>query len=207
MHDWLVDRLVGVYPFLAHRGGRAEAGALITEGRISLLLDGLDEVQEKKRPVALEALSRAGMRLVLLSRTGEMVAAARTHRLVDAAAVHLDAVPGPVAADYLDRAPTGLVHPAGWARLLDRLRKDPDGALAQAVSTPLALTLLRDTYGPTDDVSEVLDLADRSRSVEVVENHPLARLVDAAYGTRAAGSPNRGTAQSKRTRRCGRSPR
>jgi len=38
-----------------------------------------------------------------------------------------------------------------------QLREDPDSVLARGLSTPLALTLIRDTYRPRDDVSNLLD--------------------------------------------------
>jgi hypothetical protein len=53
--DWLAARLQETYPLFAGKGGRAEAAALVGAGRIAVILDGLDEIAEELRPVALRA--------------------------------------------------------------------------------------------------------------------------------------------------------
>ncbi|MGH3984607.1 MAG: hypothetical protein ACRDST_18470, partial [Pseudonocardiaceae bacterium] len=120
VQDWLVDRLVASYPLLfQHRGGQVEAGALVAAGAVALVLDGLDEMDVTRRPAALRALSYAPFRVVVLTRTREMVEAAAY--LVGAVAVELHDVTGSQAADYLNRARTGP-PPSGWTQLLTHLR-------------------------------------------------------------------------------------
>ena len=183
VQDWLRDRLVATYPLFGGRGGDAEAAALVAaRDKVALILDGLDEMDEALRPAALRALSDAPFRVVVLTRSQEMVAAASKAWLVGAVAVHLHDVTGPEAADYLDRALLGP-PPAGWAELLTCLRQHPDGTPARGLSTPLTLTLLRDTYQSGDDVRDLLDPT-RYRTSDDLEQHLIARVLPAAYARR-----------------------
>jgi hypothetical protein len=89
-----------------------------------VILDGLDEMSEKMRPVALRALSQqAAFRLIILSRRAEMAVAAAGAPLASAAAVELLPVEPEDAADFLARL---KVYPAppGWAELIERLLRD-----------------------------------------------------------------------------------
>ena len=73
VRDWMAERLRQTYPLLAGRHGAATCG-MLDEGRIAVILDGLDEVPEDLRPAVLRALSQqATFRLVLLTRSAETV--------------------------------------------------------------------------------------------------------------------------------------
>jgi hypothetical protein len=135
VQDWLSTELATNYRMFQHRRGNLEAAALVTAEKVALILDGLDEMPAGLRPAALQALSDAPFRVVLLTRNQEMVNAARRRWLVGAIAVQLHDVAGPDAADYLQRALTGP-PPAGWARLLTTLCEHPYGVLARGLSTP-----------------------------------------------------------------------
>lgn len=186
VRDWLVDRLVASYPRLfAHRGGQTEATALVDAGAIALVLDGLDEMDLARRPAALRALSAAPFRVVVLTRSKEMVEAAGVAWLVGALALQLREVTGPEGAEYLHRASTGP-PPSGWTELLTHLRENPDSVLTRGLSTPLALTLIRDTYGPGDDLSGLLTT--HWSTAEDLERYLIARVVPAAY-THRPGRP------------------
>jgi hypothetical protein len=181
--DWLAARLVADYPLLQHRGGQAEANNLVdARDKVALILDGLDEMDLARRPAALQALSDAPFRVVVLSRSQEMVQAAGSAWLVGAVVVHLHAVAGSQAADYLQQARTGP-PPAGWTQLLTYLRENSAGVLAQGLSTPLALTLIRDTYRAGDDVSELLDVT-RFSAADDIEQHLIAGVLRDAYTPR-----------------------
>lgn len=153
VQDWLAARLAASYPLFQRRGGQAEAAALVAAGAVALVLDGFDEMDVARRRDALRALRAAPFRVVVLTRIQEMVETAAW--LVGAVAVQLHNVTGSQAADYLQRALTGP-PPSGWTQLLTHLRENPDSVLAQELSTPLALTLIRDTYRAGDDVSDLL---------------------------------------------------
>ena len=75
--------------------------------------------------------------------------------------------------------------PAGWTELTRRLCDASDSALAQALCSPLALTLVRDTYRSSDDVHELIHIsndAGSGGSRERIEVHLLDRVLPAAYG-------------------------
>jgi hypothetical protein len=182
VQDWLAARLAADYPMFQHRGGLAEAAALVAVGGVALILDGLDEMGVARRPAALQALSDAPFRVVVLTRSQEMVQAASAKWLVGAVALHLDDVIGSEGADYLQRARSGPA-PFGWTQLLTHLRECPDGVLARSLSTPLMLTLIRDTYRPDDDISDLLNGAGQHIGVDL-EQHLIARVLPDAYTPR-----------------------
>jgi hypothetical protein len=188
--DWLAARLQETYPLFAGKGGKAEAAELVKTGRIAAFLDGLDEIAEDLRPVALRALSQqAVMRLVVLARSFEMMVAAQQGFLEGAAALELRAVDAAAAADYLTRVQLDP-PPLGWTELTGRLRREPDSPLAKALSNPLTLTLVRDTYRSSDDIRELLDFCDAVGDVsgEDIQDQLLDRVLPAAY-TPPPGEP------------------
>jgi hypothetical protein len=183
VQNWLAAQLGATYPLFQHRGGQNETAALIAAGAVALILDGLDEMDGAWRPAALQALSDAPFRVVVLTRSQEMVQAAGAAWLVGALALHLHDVTGSEAADYLDRARTGP-PPLGWTELLTHLREDPSSVLSRGLSTPLALTLIRDTYRAGDDVHELLAITTGQCSGVDVEQHLIARVLPDAYTPR-----------------------
>ena len=67
VQDWLVARLCETYPLFAGKGGALEAAKAVGAGKVAVILDGLDEIPEELRPVALQALSQqAVFRVVVL---------------------------------------------------------------------------------------------------------------------------------------------
>ncbi|MGH3832603.1 MAG: hypothetical protein ACRDRS_19545, partial [Pseudonocardiaceae bacterium] len=194
VRDWLRDQLATTYPLFAHRG---EAATLVAaRDKVALILDGLDEMDEKLRPAALQALSDAPFRVVVLTRSREIVQAASRTWLAGAIAIHLHDVTASQAAEYLQRARTGP-PPEGWTDLLTRLGEHPDGVLARGLSTPLTLTLLRDTYQAGDDVRELLDPT-RYPTTDTIERDLIARVLPAAYTPRPGRPPPRYTEKQAR---------
>jgi hypothetical protein len=191
--DWLVARLQETYPLFAGKGGKAEAAELVKAGRIAAFLDGLDEIAEDLRPVALRALSQqAVMRVVVLGRSFEMMVAAQQGFLEGAAALELRAVDAAAAADYLTRVQLDP-PPLGWTELTGRLRREPGSPLAKALSNPLTLTLVRDTYRSGDDIRNLLDFCDAVGDVsgEEIQDHLLDRVLPAAYTPQPGEPPSR----------------
>lgn len=187
--DWLVAKLAEIPTFRGH-GGSRDAASLMETGRIAVFLDGLDEIAEKLRPVALRALSeQATFRLVLLTRTSELVDAAQQAHLVGAVALELQPVVPTDAADYLTR-PLVAPAPAGWQAVADALVRQPTSPLAQAMNHPLTITLLRDAYPPTGPVAGLLDTT-RFPTPDDIENHLLDHILVAAYTPRPGQPPPR----------------
>jgi hypothetical protein len=183
VQEWLSKELTSAYPVLQQRGGRRDAmNLLMRQDKIALLLDGFDEMEESLRPAALLALADAPFRVVVFTRPLEMVDAASAAWLVGSAAIDLHKVTGRDAAYYLVRALRGPA-PSGWSELLARLQDDRCGSLAVALSTPLMLTLVRDTYRAGDSVNDLLDM-NRSGTVADIEHGLIARLLADAYSRR-----------------------
>jgi hypothetical protein len=194
LQDWVVARLQQTYPLLADKGGARKAARLVSAGKIAVILDGLDEIPELLRPVALRALSQqATFRLVVLTRSAEMADAAPHGLLEDAVALELQDIDPVTAARYLTRI---QVYPAPlrWRELTSRLRRAPDSPLARALGSPLTLTLVRDTYRGGDDISDLLDFCDAAGHVvsgEAITDHLLDRVLPAAYARRPGDPPLR----------------
>jgi hypothetical protein len=187
VQDWLAERLQKVYPLPTGRRGRAKAMALMARGKIMVILDGLDEIPEAVRPLALSALNQqASFRLVVLSRTSEMAAAVAGGLLDAAVAVELQDVEPVSAAEYLTRVQLDPPSP-GWRALTDRLRADPDSPVAHALSNPLTVTLVRDTCRSDDDIRQLLEFSDspdREDAREEITDYLLDRVLPAAYAER-----------------------
>src|SRR4029077_7639014 len=56
VQDWLAPRLGQTYPVLAGPGGAAKSARLLAEGKLAVILDGLDEIRADRQSVALRAL-------------------------------------------------------------------------------------------------------------------------------------------------------
>ena len=194
VQDWIAARLQQTYPLLTGRGGAQSAARLVAAGKVAVILDGLDEIPALLRPVALRALSQqATFRLVVLTRSAEMVAAV-PHGLLDgAAALELRDIDAPTAAEYLTRIQLQPAPPR-WAEMTGRLRQAPDSPLARALGSPLTLTLVRDTYRGGDDVGDLLEVSDAADHVvtsEEIVDHLLDRVLPAAYARRPGDPPLR----------------
>jgi hypothetical protein len=192
--DWLAERLWQTYPLFAGRQGAGAARAMLDEGRIAIILDGLDEIPENLRPAALRALSQqATFRLVLLTRSAEMADAAARALLQGAAAIELQDVDPETAAGYLTRTQLDP-PPRGWHELTSLLRHEPGSPVARALNNPLMLTLVRDTYRADDDAGELLGLHDAAgdpASGEDITVYLLDRVLPAAYAPQPGEPPPR----------------
>src|SRR5262249_45309406 len=126
---WLTRRLQETYPLFAGKAGAANAAGLIAAEKISVILDGLDEIPTDVRPVALEALSQqATFRLVLLTRSDEMAEAAKHELLQGAAAIEMQDIDARTAATYLKSTQPHPL-PQGWRKLISCLLKQPNSPL------------------------------------------------------------------------------
>ncbi|MEO7194896.1 MAG: hypothetical protein ABIZ05_08745, partial [Pseudonocardiaceae bacterium] len=179
--DWLANRLEREYEFLmALEYGSNAATALIKGGHLMVILDGLDEIPEELFPAVLSELHRqVDFRLIVVTRSKELADAVSGGHLVGAAALELCPVEPRRAAEYLASC---QIHPPAetWQRVIKNLRADPGGILAQALDTPLMVSLVRDVYGPGAPVEELLDRG-RFPSRDSIEDHLLDRVLPIAY--------------------------
>ncbi|MEO3808313.1 M48 family metalloprotease [Sphaerisporangium sp. B11E5] len=142
--DWVARRVREEYPELAGD----VAGALVAAGRVTPVLDGLDEMPPGARVPAIEGIDVAcdGRPFVLTCRGDEYEAAVvRSGRFLSSAAVvELEPVGAERLVSYLEsRVRSG---DARWEALFAAVREEP--GLAAALSTPLTIYLLLVVYGP-----------------------------------------------------------
>src|SRR5262249_44413718 len=183
LRDWVAATLTRDYPGLAAReygGGSRMAAEVIRTGRGALFLGGLGEVPPAVQGTALQVIDRdaAGLRVVLPSRPEQYQAAVEDGRLYGAAVI--DVLPV-----GLDQAQKFLLaeqlqpHRRRWQQVIDHLRAHPDSVAARTLTTPLALTLARDTYTRTDP-TDLLDTR-MHPTPEALLRHLLTRSLTLAY--------------------------
>ena len=197
LHAWLARRLVEEYPGLANTGTYGEDAALrlVLEGRVIPVLDGLDETPPGLRTAAIDAIDRAvagGRPIVVTCRSAEYEAAVRQEGalLVRAAVVEIDPVQVEDAIDFLTaRRRPGETR---WQAVVHWLRREPGGALAQALRTPLMVDLARTAYkNPASHPGELCDTT-RFPDRASVERHLLDAYLPAVYARNPA-PPDRPT--------------
>ncbi|RLK54419.1 NACHT domain-containing protein [Actinokineospora cianjurensis] len=203
VRDWLADKLAE-FASLSRRHGRQRAVDLLTAGRIAVFLDGLDEIAEDLRPTVLHALAeQATFRLVLLTRTDELAAATTVRILTGAACVELRPLTPVDAATYL-RHSLPDPPPPTWQHLLDSLTPSGTNPLGAALTNPLTITLLRDTYHPPPPPHSPLgtpdELLDTTRfpTPQAVTDHLLDHAITVAYTPRPGNPPPRYTPDTVR---------
>jgi transcriptional regulator with XRE-family HTH domain len=193
LRNWLIGQLTRDHPGLAAAGpGTANlATALVEAGLVLPVLDGFDEIADRLRRPALEALNATTLPLLLTSRPGEYAAAvAETDVLTAAAAVELTDLTLDDLAGYLPRTArrAGGADPdaTGWDPVLAELRDHPDSRasanLTAVLATPLMVALARTIYSdtPDHDPATLLD-TDRFGSAGALEDHLLANFIPTVY--------------------------
>jgi hypothetical protein len=183
LHAWAARRLAEDYPALrAADFGPDVARPLVDQRRILLVLDGLDELPERVRPGILDQLNAAAADpLILTCRSAEYETALTDQgrrRLTSAAVIEPDPLTATDAANYLQR---NLTPDAArrWAALLSTLKNDQNSPISQALSTPLALWLLRKVYlEPGAAPTELCDTT-RFATANALTEHLLDHLVEA----------------------------
>ncbi|HEY3708482.1 MAG TPA: BTAD domain-containing putative transcriptional regulator [Amycolatopsis sp.] len=189
LHAWLARRLVKEYPGLANTAvyGPDAGLRLVLEGRVIPVLDGLDETPPGLHTAAIEALDQAagaGLPLVVTCRGAEYELAVRAAGsfLTRAAVVEIEPVEIEDAVEFLiARRRPGETR---WRPLVERLRREPTGVLAQVLRTPLMVDLARSAYAdPATDPGELCDPAwfpDRA----AIERHLLDAYLPSVYARR-----------------------
>jgi hypothetical protein len=198
--QWLAARLKTDLASLLPGAGPEIATELVHDGKVSLILDGLDEMEEGLLTHALEEFDgELTFRLVLLSRFDEFDKATGLGgglHVRGAAVLELQPVSGPIAADYLSSA-----FAPGYAplqSLLDHLRGQPGSAVTEALNSPLMLSLLftmfrhwsKNKHTDEELSINIRDLMDSRKypKPEVVKTYLLNMVLPLAYGDRRRGA-------------------
>ncbi|WP_261557312.1 NACHT domain-containing protein [Frankia tisae] len=193
--DWLESQILRAYPHLTgviSAGGKSRARALVDDGLILPVLDGLDEIRAGSRTQAL-----AKINATLANHTGIVLscrAKAFRHavrplpgvdpvRLEGAAGVRLEPLDPLAVADYLI-ATGGEKGSTRWAAARSAMAS-PGTPLARALVSPLMASLARTIYNPRQgDIS--LDLPNPTGltalpSAAAIDQHLLSGFISAAY--------------------------
>jgi NACHT domain len=201
LRSWIVGRLITDHRALAEPAsggtGVTQARALLDECLIVPVLDGLDEIPEEVRGSALARLNdamRPGESLVLAARTGDYRAAVRPLGgvgvlLTGAAGITLRPLDASIVSDYLRDSAGGMAAAARWDTVLSTLTAERPPPVAQALTTPLLVTLARAIYNPrpgetlaaiAHQPAELLDPA-RFPTRQDIERHLFDVFIPAAY--------------------------
>ncbi|MER6833454.1 NACHT domain-containing protein [Streptomyces cellulosae] len=188
LENWLARHLAATYPGLSRR----KAGELVEARGVLPVLDGLDEMDAESDPGPGSRAARALQKLnayVHGENRGELVLTcrSRTYRSLqehaqtqayDAAHIELRDINAITAYAYLERRAGPLdADKARWRPVLDRLREEPEGPMAKALSTPWRLTLAATVYrSPRRDPEKLLNLPTAS----AVADHLLRQFVPTA---------------------------
>lgn len=188
LDSWVVHSLAAAY-----YNGRREVPARLYEQDLVLpLVDGLDEMPEPSRRNAVGAIN------VALGTSRPAVVTCRSieyEDLIEGGAPVLRRAPvvevQPVAPEDLMTYLGDLDWPAGvdWTEVADHVR-DQDAPVAEALSTPLMVSLVRTIYQRLGGDPGTLVKGFDSR--HAVENHLTDRVVEAAYSTRPAPGVSKG---------------
>ncbi len=182
--DFVARRLAEDYADVLARYGDPSALArnLVEHRRILPILDGLDELDAPTLAMeALDTFAAAGHPLVVTCRTSEYERAVRRGRVLSqAAVVELEPVGVEAAIGYLSQPRPD----PRWVPVFAHLRAHPGGSLAQALSTPLMVTMARTVYhDPQTDPAELTTLEVRQAVTD--------RLMDAFVSSLYTNPPRR----------------
>jgi DNA-binding SARP family transcriptional activator len=189
LHQWLATRLLEAHPALANEDlyGRDAATRLVLDGTVLPVLDGLDETPPALHAAAIDALDHAiahGRPLVVTCRAEEYEDAVKQTGAVlsRATVIEIDPVEPEAAIAFLTGRTAG--RDRRWEPVEDLVRRQPNGALALALRTPLMVDLARTAYTSQDTTPA--DLCDPARfdEPETIEDHLLDTYVPTTYAPR-----------------------
>lgn len=181
---WLARRVHEEYPNVVSASGAAK---LVAANQVMAVLDGLDEMPAARMPEALVSIDAASEALwvVLTCRGAEYGQLIACHApLSRAAVVEINSIdPGDAAVYLRDGEPEGDPR---WLPVVSHMHTDDGKPLAEALSTPLMLSLARDAYrASTSPPSDLLTIADQG--TEAVKRRVLTDFLPAVYARTEAG--------------------
>jgi hypothetical protein len=185
LHSWVVHWLATDPAGLARLTSDAPGTArtLLNAGLIVPVLDGFDEIPDDARGSAIAKINEAIRPcpgLVIAARTEDYRAAVRGDDgmgvlLSGATGIELRPLDASVVAEYLKDAADSPAAAERWDAVLATFRADDPNPVAQALRTPLMVTLARAIYNPRDN-----------EGAEPVEHQPAELLDSALFPTKTA---------------------
>jgi hypothetical protein len=216
LYDWLLTRLSIDYPSLRQPFGRGEqkttrGDALLGSGKILLILDGLDEIDEESRSIAIQSINNTlgqSRGLVLACRKEEYEEATRPESgapvsLMGAAGIILEPLEAQEVKDYLQRGALSAQARARWDRVVAVLGTDHE--LGKTLTTPLAVTLAHAVYNPglharPGSLPDPDDLLGYPTEASIKE-HLFGAFIEAAYSPWTGSGRDRPPPQANLARR------
>ncbi|GAA1616331.1 NACHT domain-containing protein [Actinoplanes couchii] len=182
---WLAEHLLNEYRVLrAPAGsGRATVTRLVEQHRILPVVDGLDELPDRRRAQAIVALRAAVSRdrpIVLTCRTDEYRDLVHeAGQLPHASTMTLEPIPVTRIGDFLAAGRPG--DRSRWNPVIEKMRAGQDGPLATTLALPLMVYLARTVYSrPERDPAELLSIS----SATAIEETLIAAYVPTMYAPR-----------------------
>ncbi|MUN40551.1 NACHT domain-containing protein [Actinomadura litoris] len=186
---WLEQELGMQFLFLRNRGRYPPntIERLLSTRRVLPVLDGLDELSWDApggalRPDPIDQINEALVwlpGLIVTCRSEQFRHATRDRAPIrDARQVELQDLNPQKVVDYLSGMMDGLSR---WRPVFTALREEPEGRLAEALSTPLMVALAREVYKAPDTGPDELLRTDRFPDAETIRDHLLRRLVPAVF--------------------------
>ncbi|MBG6090143.1 NACHT domain-containing protein [Actinomadura viridis] len=187
---WVARQVRELYPGLPSVEGRHPAAKLWEARRILPVLDGLDEMPEEHRPVAVRHVNRAltgdpftRAPFLLTCRAGEFSRLVEEGSVITSTPVITARPVEPQAAVEYLRLGTPPGRERAWEWVFHRLENVPGSPVAQALASPLMLWLARTVYAaPRADPDELNDDG-RFRTAKDIEEHLLDNLIPAVFTT------------------------
>ncbi|WP_430782503.1 NACHT domain-containing protein [Actinoplanes sp. G11-F43] len=177
LDDWVVRCLA-----LSNFNGRPDVPRLLLRERLLLpIVDGLDEIPESSRRAAVHRINhaiRGGRPIVVTCRATEYQDAicGGAPVLRRAPVITVQPVPAPDAVAYL----TAIIEEPGrpeWDRVFQTMAGEPGGPVAEALSSPLLISLAATVYADAGShPAELLD-PEIGQARHSVEDHLLDRAV------------------------------
>lgn len=197
MVNWLITDRAGLAG-LAKAGKRVSlARALVEDGRIFPVLDGLDEIPEKVRGAAIAKINdwmKPGQGLILAARTSDYRAVVHPSDgaevlLTGAAGIELRPLAIGVVTGYLKDSAGGTGASGRWDSVIATFTAEHPPPAAKVLTTPLMAALARVAYNPRpgEDIaaiplhpSELLD-ATLFPDGKAIENYLFDHFIPASY--------------------------
>ncbi|MFI7439358.1 NACHT domain-containing protein [Nonomuraea indica] len=186
LYEWMTGELLTAYPFVGSAKHGRKVAAELALHHVLPVLDGLDEMADPAAALRRIDAETEGRSFVLSCRTETFAAANAGHVLRRALVVRLRPLLAEESRDYL------LGHDPGddrdrLAPMAARLRESPAGPLAEALRTPLMLSLAVARGG--EPVPAELLAATGPDAADRIRRHLLGSIVGKAFTPRPDEKP------------------